>query len=141
MSNLQAALGLGQLSTLDHNLKKKRSIGETYHSLLEALDSVSLPLDSTAYASNLYWVFGLVLKDNSMTAAGLAKLLSALGIGTRPFFYPIHLQPVFREMGFFADVHAPVSENLSLHGLYLPSGLSLSTKDQETVAKQLMSLF
>ena len=51
--------------------------------------------------------------------------LKELNIGTRPFFYPMHQQPVFKEMGIFDKKPFPISENLYKNGFYLPSGLNL----------------
>ena len=53
------------------------------------------------------------------------KKLKILKIGTRPFFYPMHKQPVLKKMKIFKKNYFPVSENLYEQGLYLPSGLTL----------------
>ena len=55
----------------------------------------------------------------------MQKLLEH-NVGSRPFFYPMHLQPVFRKKGFFINEHYPVAENLAEMGFYIPSGLSLT---------------
>ena len=52
--------------------------------------------------------------------------LKELKIGTRPFFYPMHKQPVFNNMGLFLDNKLPNSEKLYQRGLYIPSGLALT---------------
>ena len=52
--------------------------------------------------------------------------LSERLVGTRPFFWPIHEQPVFRKMGMFSGVSCPISERIARRGFYLPSGLALS---------------
>jgi len=57
------------------------------------------------------------------------KGLAKRGIGTRPFFYPIHLQPVLKKRGLFNNERFPVAENLYNNGFYIPSGLALK-KDQ-----------
>jgi perosamine synthetase len=59
-------------------------------------------------------------------ASEAMQRLAARGIGTRPFFWPMHEQPVFRRMGMFADETHPNSERLARRGFYLPSGLALS---------------
>ena len=48
------------------------------------------------------------------------------GIGTRPFFYPMHQQPVLRERGFFAAEGYPVAARTYRQGFYVPSGLGLT---------------
>ncbi len=137
MSNLQAAVGVAQLEQLDHFLKLKRGMGKLYDRLLRKVEGLQLPLGSTAFSENIYWVYGLVLKDEIPFDARLAmKKLGELGIGTRPFFCPMHLQPVFRKMGLFENDRHPVSEGLWERGFYLPSGLGLTAADIEEVAEK-----
>jgi len=131
MTNLQAALGLAQLEKLDSSLLQKRRVGSKYNRMLDALRHIQLPIDSTEYAKNLYWVFGIVLHENMGPAARIMSKLTTVGVGTRPFFYPIHQQPVFTSSGLFSSVHAPVSEHISSQGFYIPSGLAI-TNDQIT---------
>lgn len=98
MTNLQAAVGLAQLEQLDNFVKKKRYIGELYSEKLSVLKNVQLPLAKTEYATNIYWVYGIVLKSNfRLNAKEVMKKLIHQGIGCRPFFYPMHLQPVFKK--------------------------------------------
>ena len=52
--------------------------------------------------------------------------LKDLQIGTRPFFYPMHKQPIFKKMGLFLDDKLPNSEKLYQRGFYIPSGLALT---------------
>lgn len=141
MTNLQAALGLAQLERLDYFLERKRSIGQTYQKLLGNLDGVQLPLERTDYSSNLYWVFGLVIDERLGDAATFMKRLSTLGIGSRPFFHPMHQQPVLIEMGFFQDESYVHSARLSKQGFYIPSGLGLDINQIKIVAKTVRELF
>lgn len=130
MTNLQAALGVAQLERLDEFIARKRRMGALYTDLLRDLPGVQLPLVSTEYAENLYWVYGLVLDDRlGMDAREVMAGLAERGIGTRPFFWCMHEQPVFRKMGLFAKERHPVAERLARRGFYLPSGLAL-TEDQ-----------
>lgn len=112
MSNLQAALGVAQLERLDQFVARKRQMGARYTELLAGLPGVQLPLARTEDADNIYWVYGLVLADTvAFDAEGAMRRLAKLGIGTRPFFWPMHEQPVFRNMGLFQDEHYPHAEN------------------------------
>lgn len=127
MSNIQAALGLAQLERLDKFINKKRWIGNLYNKLLSDLTTIQLPLSKTEYAENIYWVYGILLKDNNgFDAEEIIKILSKNEIGCRPFFYPMHLQPVFNKIGLFNNEKYPVAENIAKKGFYLPSGLALT---------------
>ncbi len=138
MTNMQAALGVAQLEKIDEHIKRKRQIGKKYNELFYGIDTFIKPVPETAYASNIYWVYGIVLKQGYAIEA-LEKLKKS-GIGTRTFFYPVHKQPVFLKQGLFKDVQCPNAEMLSLHGLYIPSGLGLTDEQISIVAKKIRTI-
>ena len=70
-----------------------------------------------------------------MDATVMMRRLAEEGIATRPFFYPMHQQPVLRRMGLFDDVNLLVSERLYRQGFYIPSGMALTDKQIEQVAE------
>lgn len=140
LTNLQAALGLAQLERLDNTLLRKREIGRQYHTNLATYPGIQLPLTHTSYAENCYWVFGLIFKSESISLDAVIEILNHNGIGWRPFFFPIHLQPVFSNIPSLNNVYAPVSQYLSRNGLYLPSGLALTDEQQNQVCSVLNSL-
>jgi perosamine synthetase len=135
MTNMQAALGLAQMERLEEFVRLKRSMGQYYTEFLSGTSSLQLPLLQTDYATNIYWVYGLVLEDNlDFDAREAMSRLAKLGIGTRPFFWPMHEQPVFRKMGLYTHESYPVSERLARRGFYIPSGLALTLEQkQQTV--------
>jgi perosamine synthetase len=138
LTNLQAALGLAQLERLDEFVARKRRMGRRYTELLAGIPGLELPVSKTDYAENIYWVYGLVLKDEvPFDACEAMRRLQKLGIGTRPFFWPMHEQPVFRKRGLFAGEAYPVSERLGRRGFYIPSGLALEDSQMEQVAAAL----
>lgn len=142
MTNMQAAIGLAQLERLDEFVKIKRKMGKFYSDYLSDIDEIQLPLDKTNYSQNIYWVYGLVLRQNS--EKNVSKIIAYLkenGIGSRNFFYPMHRQPVFIKKGYFKGLVLPVSEYLSDKGFYIPSGLNLSEQEMEKVASTLKKYF
>jgi perosamine synthetase len=137
MTNLQAALGCSQLKRLETIVKRKRAIARGYNERLRDLTQIELPLEES-WAKNVYWVYGLMLRENvPFDAAELAKKLRLLDIETRPFFLGMHEQPVFKTMGLFTDECYPVAERLARRGLYIPSSLQLSEQQMDTVASAL----
>ena len=127
MTNMQAALGLAQLEQLDGFVQRKRKMGAFYTEQLRDVRGIQLPLPETEYAENIYWVYGIVLNDDvPFDAADAMTRLSARKIGSRPFFFPMHEQPVFRTMGLFRDERYPVAERLARRGFYIPSGMALT---------------
>lgn len=133
MTNLQAALGLAQLENITQHLERKRHIGKFYQELLAGIESFQLPLEQTDYAENIYWVFGLVAEEEILCIK-MVQHLNQHKIGTRPFFWCMHEQPVFKKMNLFIGESFPVAEKLARNGFYLPSGLGLSEAEQHTVA-------
>ena len=120
---------------LDGFVERKRHMGALYTELLQGTPGVQLPLARTAFADNIYWVFALVLDDAlPVDAKGMMKKLGDAGIGTRPFFWPMHEQPVFRKMGLYAGESLPVAERIARRGFYIPSGLAMTDDEIRTCA-------
>lgn len=138
MTNIQAALGLAQLERWDEHISRKREMGKKYTSLLRGVKNISTPLEKTEYAENIYWVYGIVLEKQE--AEAITKKLNEKSIGTRPFFFPMHQQPVFQKRGWFKNESYPVAEKLYKHGFYLPSGLTLTAEQIQEVATTLKEI-
>lgn len=138
MTNLQAALGVAQLERLDEFVRRKRRMGARYDELLANTPGISLPLAKTDYADSIYWVYGVVLDDTvPFDAREMMSRLGKLGVGSRPFFWPMHEQPVFRRMGLFADESHPVAERIARRGFYIPSGIALTDRQIDEAAAAL----
>lgn len=138
MSNLQAAVGVAQLERLDMFVERKREMGRRYNELLAEIPTVTLPVEQTDYADNIYWVYGLLLDDSiAMDALDVILEMGKRGVGCRPFFFPMHLQPVLKRLGLFENESFPVAEKLSSRGLYIPSGLALTETQAGRVAETL----
>ncbi len=135
MTNIQAALGLAQLERFEEFINKKRHMGKTYTERLQKIDGIQLPLEKTDYAENIYWVYGLVLEDDMRcNSEEIMKKLKEKNIGSRPFFWPLHEQPIFLKLGIFRDVVCPVAEGLARRGFYIPSGLGLKEEEIDRVS-------
>ena len=138
MTNMQAALGVAQLEQIDFMVKKKRWIGNMYNELLKDIPSINLPIVKKEFCENIYWVYSITLKDSyEKTAKEVMRELGEGNIGTRPFFYPMHKQPVFNKMGLFLDDELPNSEKLYEKGFYIPSGLALTENQIKEVSKKM----
>jgi perosamine synthetase len=142
MTNLQAALGVAQLERLDEFVTRKRYMGRRYTELLSEIAIFQLPLAQTDYAENIYWVYGVVLANEvQFDAQESIQRLAKHNVGARPFFWPMHEQPVFRKMGLFTDETYPVAERIARRGFYIPSGLALTDKQMEQVADAMRKVF
>ena len=142
MTNIQAAIGLAQMEKVEEKVAKKRWISQNYSQLLVGYSSLILPYEAPG-AINVFWMYGIVLKDSTISKDLLMERLMKKGVETRAFFCPMHLQPVFREKhgmiphSSFTQEY-PISENLWKNGLYLPSGLSLEREQIVSVCEMLL---
>ena len=145
MTNIQAAIGLAQLEQIGKTVKKKREIGRYYQEALSGLDGIQLPIPKTDYADNIYWVFGIVMKDSDRSADDMMKKLGEKGIGTRHFFYPIHKQPALIKERcckeeYLEDSQFSNANYICEHGFYIPSGLGLTLEEQKYVIAELRKI-
>lgn len=142
MTNMQAALGVAQMERINEIVEKKRYIGNTYNKLLKDIKEVNLPVVRTDYCENIYWVYAITLNDDyHKTVEEVMFKLGEYKIGTRPFFYPMHKQPVFNKMKLFLNDRLPSSEKLYKKGFYIPSGLALAEDQIKEVSVALHKIF
>ena len=134
MTNMQAALGLSQLKNITHVVKKKIEIGNYYYKKLYKNPNIQILPPSRKFSKNIYWVVGIVIKKDKITASMFAKKLAKYGIKTRPFFWPMHEQKIFRKMKIFKNKKFPNSSYLARHGIYLPSYFNLKKKNIDYIS-------
>lgn len=128
MTNLQAAVGVGQIERFEELFAKKQMVAALYRNDLAGISGITLPPEKTDYI-NTHWMFGILVADKNK----LRRRLAARGIETRSFFVPIHVQPVYQHL--FKDGVYPTAERLCRDGLYLPSFTTLTKKDIGRVVK------
>ncbi len=135
LTNIQAAIGLGQLERIEELVARKRWMGEAYTECLKDIDALQLPVEE-AWATNVYWMYGVVLDERmGMDAVEFARRLAERGVMTRPFFLGMHEQPILQKIGLFQGERYPVAERLARQGLYLPSGLALTQSQLQQVCE------
>lgn len=128
MTNMQAAIGVAQLEKIADHLAIKRQTGGRYNRELSDTKGFSFPITHTDYAENIYCMYGVVADDATLAQQTVSRLKNE-GVDTRPFFWCMHEQPVFKEMGLFKGEKYPYAERLARTGFYLPCGLGI-TDDQ-----------
>ena len=138
-TNIQAALGLGQLKNINWIVKRKIEIGKRYYKNLKSNNNIILQDLQKPYAQNIFWVFGIILKKNyKLRRDFITKKLLLNNIQTRNFFYPMHKQKIFLQKKIFSKkISLPVAEYLSKNGFYLPSGLGITNKEIDIVSKKI----
>jgi len=134
MTNIQAAIGLAQLEKIDVLAQGRIENAHLYNEFLRNIEGITLPPEPRQ-VKNAYWMYSILVDKNKfgIGAVELAQILHEQGIETRPFFIPMHKQPLFIKMGLFKKEKYPVAEMLSERGLNLPSASSLKRKEIEYI--------
>ncbi len=102
ITNIQAAIGCGQLKNINWIINRKREIGNRYTYLLKKNNKIYIQPEKNEFSKNIYWVFGVVIRpNNKINRDFVVKKLSENKIQTRPFFYPMHKQKIFKKMKIF----------------------------------------
>jgi len=139
LSAMQADLGKSQLLRMSDVTEEKRRIGLTYNIQLSGHTLIRLQPTETSYSRNMYWVFGIVLADQ-FDLRKVANSLREQGVDSRPFFFPLHRQPLLAKYSLSNQPLLPVSERLGSQGLYLPSFIGITDDEINFCTQQLISV-
>lgn len=133
MTNLQAAIGCGQLDRIEDTIQAKRTLAHRYNERLGSVAGLRLPVELPG-CRNVYWMYGIVVEPEfRMTRDELTHLLAAHGIETRTMFCPLNFQPALLDLDAVGRAPCPVAESLWSHGLYLPSTPTLTDSDLDYI--------
>lgn len=120
LTNIQSAIGLGQLRVLQKRQRRQKEIYSLYSQHLKNVDGIRiLPFDIDGGEIPL-WTDALVDQRDK-----LVDYLSKYNIDCRKFWFPIHTQTPYR----LSDKRFPDSLHVSLHAVWLPSAFSLENED------------
>ena len=137
LTNIQAALGISQLKSLDKVVKRKMYIGNYYYKRLNKNKSIYMTPPKISFSKNIYWVVGILIKNKKILASTVIKKLSKFGIGARPFFWPMHEQKVFKKMKIINDRNYPNSSYLGRYGFYIPSYPKISDNEMNYIISKI----
>lgn len=132
LSNILAGIGRAQLRVLPERINQKRTIYEMYHEALSEIDGLNF-LPEMEYTYSNRWLTVLTL-GNQEEVSHCLRVLASENIEARPMWKPLHMQPLFKHVDFFAhNEGASVSEELFSKGICLPSGTNMTMEDIERV--------
>jgi perosamine synthetase len=138
MTNLQAALGVAQLTQIDNFIARKIEIAAWYQEgLAELADTGKLTLHpQMSWAKCVYWLYSVLVEDSfGRNTAAVAAGLRENGVDSRPFFHPNHLLPPYA-----GGPALPVAENIARRGLSLPTGVNLTKPQVQGICDVLKKL-
>jgi perosamine synthetase len=138
MTNLQAAVGLGQTQRLPALVEIRRHHASRYNEQLADIPGLLTPSEYP-HVQSVYWMYGIrVAPPFPLSRNQLRARLAARGIETRTFFVPLHYQPAW--FSRFQGQRFPVAEQLCRTGLYLPSGPSLKDKEIKYICNSIRDI-
>ena len=127
LSNISAAIGLGQMTVLPKRVKQCREIFRYYRENLKSMDCIGfMPEPAWSKANRWLTVITLDPAKTNATPEGIRLALEKENIESRPLWKPMHMQPVFAHC---SKVGGAVSEKLFKTGLCLPSGTAMTKAD------------
>ena len=119
MTNIQAAIGLGQMKKLDHLIAQKRRVAQTYSQGLEKVTGIVLPPEET-WAKNVFWLYSILVRpETGKKRDDLIDYLHRSQVASRPLFFPIPDMPFYQGGGFIpgkqSDFRTGYQPSLSRH--------------------------
>jgi perosamine synthetase len=136
LTDIQAALGIGQLEKLDRMLELRSEAAARYTELLAGVDGVEAPFGDDADHKRSWFVY-VVMVAEGIDRESVMESLKAQGIEAGHYVPAVHLQPYMRERYGFAEGVCPVAEDACSRTLALPFFPQLEAADQELVVDAL----
>ena len=131
LSNVSAAIGIGQLGVLDDRVRRRRRVFQRYAAALGDIAGVSF-MPEPEWSRGTRWLTAVAFDPSlcGATREDVRLMLAGEGIESRPLWKPMHLQPLFAGTRY---VGRGFDEKLFEHGLCLPSGSDLTEAEQDEV--------
>jgi perosamine synthetase len=135
MTNIAAAIGLGQLENIERHLQKRRDVAALYDEKLKPLNNLVMRPKTADYADHVYWMYTVMLSEQvTATRDEVMAAMDSHGVETRPIFYPMHVMPPY-----FDDTpnQFPNAEFCASRGINLPTHGRLTESDIDRVVDAL----
>ncbi|MFN6946149.1 MAG: DegT/DnrJ/EryC1/StrS family aminotransferase [Cytophagaceae bacterium] len=136
MSNIAAAIGLGQMEVLNQRIEKRRQILSLYKKAFQEIPEINFPRELDGATSNCW--LSSICWTSKVDPASIRKEMDKEGIETRRLWKPMHTQPIFSDFPYYGD---NTSKVLFEKGLSLPSGTALGEKEVSLISEIIRSFF
>lgn len=140
LTNLQAALGCGELKHINLYIAKKQHLAKLYSELLKDVSGIRPPITRPS-VKNVFWMYAILVDERKLflTRDELKAKLKERGVDTRDFFYSPTDQPVLAPY-LSANDRFPFTDFISRRGLYLPSGLAITDQQIKSVVRNIKEI-
>jgi perosamine synthetase len=133
MTNIQAAIGVAQMETIEAALEDRQKLAAWYDEALRGLESqLELPRRE-AWGRHVFWMYNVFLREGDGSRRdAVMRALDEMGIETRPVFHPMHVLPPYQE-----EARYPVADSWAQRGINLPTHQDLTRDDVQRIADSL----
>jgi perosamine synthetase len=141
MTNLQAAVLCAQIERRDEILERRRQAFKRYADNLQGTPGIYFrPV--AEWAVSCPWVFAITIdkKEFGCSRDQVISALSKKGIESRPFYFPLHKLPPYRELSSSRGDKCPTAEHLSEVGMYLPSSTDILESEVDFISETLQKI-
>lgn len=138
LSNISAAIGIGQLEVVEQRVNQRRRVNAVYRDRLDSIDGIAFSPEPQGMRANR-WLTTILIepRDTGFDREDVRLALDAENIESRPLWKPMHMQPVFADA---LCLGGTVAEAAFARGLCLPSGSAMSDAEVERVCDVIMGL-
>lgn len=134
LTDIQASLGISQLSRIDKFKAKRRSIVATYNKAFNNHAYITTPKEKTGSNACFHlYVIQIDFEKLGKSRSEVIEQLAAYGIGTQVHYIPVHTQPWYQENYGYREGDCPVAERYYQHCLSLPLYSAMSDEDVQRV--------
>ncbi|MBU1606961.1 MAG: aminotransferase class I/II-fold pyridoxal phosphate-dependent enzyme [Alphaproteobacteria bacterium] len=137
LSNICAAIGLGQMSVLDARVARRREIFANYKAAISRPGITFMPEPAGMHSTRWLTAFAIDPQQTGVSREDIRLLLLQHQIEARPLWKPMHMQPLYAGAPYHGE---GFDEKLFANGLCLPSGSDMSDEQQDEVIQLVLSL-
>ena len=137
MTNMQAAIGLGQLENISWHIAERKRIAGLYEKHLAGTEKYMKMQKVPVNCKSVYWMNNVILQDTvNQERDEVMQKMEECNIEMRPVFYPMHIMPPY----FDSSASFPVAEKLGARGISLPSHAGLGEEEEAYVCECLKKI-
>lgn len=140
MSNVLAAIGLGQMKVLNTRIKTRRKNYNFYKNFFENLKKLNFLEERIERGKKVYsnrWLTTVLINDKNIKVEEVIKSLNKVNIEARPLWKPMNLQPILKKFKYFGT---NLEKKLFDRGLCLPSGSRLTYSQKKRICEKLKNI-
>lgn len=140
MSDISAALGISQLGKVHRIIELRRKNANYLSAGLSSIDGIRVPEYPEGYF-HVHQMYTIEVMDGAAVRDDLMRYLSANGIGTKVYFYPVHLTHFYKSQFGYRGGELPITERVSGQVLSLPMFPGLTDDEMDYVIETIRKYF